>query len=156
MKAWRSRTSYVPGTSMKAWVFTILRNAFLSDKRRDWRTQPLDPQVADATLVANDDPGAAEDLLDAYNAIHQLALDQREAIILVGAAGLTYEEAAQICCCAVGTIKSRVSRARSALCVLLNDSRQGERRKTKVSASAVFGEILMEASTLSRRLPQAV
>ena len=112
MRALRSRASYEPGTNMKAWAFTILRNQFISGRRRAWRTQPLDTTVAENTLVANDDPSAGEDLLDVRNAMQLLPHDQKEALILAGPAGLTYEETARICGCAIGTIKSRVSRAR--------------------------------------------
>ena len=92
LKAWKSRATYKRGTNLKAWTFTILRNLFLSDARRSWRTQPLDPVVAENTLVANDDPFPSEELLDVRNAMQLLPDDQREALILVGPAGLSYEE----------------------------------------------------------------
>ena len=83
MKAWKSRATYQPGTNLKAWVFTILRNKFISNKRRDWRSQPLDPGVAESTLVVHDDPSTREELLDVRNAMRLLPDVQREALILV-------------------------------------------------------------------------
>ena len=119
MKAWRNRTGFQAGTNMKAWVFMILRNQFYSDRRRSWRTTPLDPEVAERSLIANDNPTATLELDDLRQALNQLPVTQREALILVGAGGLAYEEAAVICGCPVGTVKSRVSRARTALEALL-------------------------------------
>jgi RNA polymerase sigma-70 factor (ECF subfamily) len=58
LKAWRSRASYRAGTNLKAWLFTILRNQFHSEKRRGWRSQSLSPAVAEYTLVANDNPSS--------------------------------------------------------------------------------------------------
>lgn len=133
---------------MKAWTFTILRNAFLSDKRRSWRNQPLNPVVAETMLVANDDPASAEDLLDVRNAMQLLPIDQREALILIGAAGLSYEQAAEICGCAVGTIKSRVSRARDALTAILETCEKGRRLKSEVTASTVLEDILAEVAVI--------
>ena len=119
LKAWRSRSAFERDTNMKAWVFMILRNQFYSDKRRSWRSTPLDPEVAERALVANDNPTATLELDDLRQALNQLPATQREALILVGAGGLAYEEAAVICGCPVGTVKSRVSRARAALAALL-------------------------------------
>lgn len=118
-KAWDKRDSFEPGTNLKAWVFMIVRNQFFSDKRRSWRSQPLDPEVAERTLVANTNPMATLELDEVRRALLRLPDDQREALILIGAGGLSYEEAAEICGAAVGTIKSRVSRARDRLALLL-------------------------------------
>ncbi|MDB5457626.1 MAG: polymerase, sigma-24 subunit, subfamily, partial [Caulobacter sp.] len=115
LKAWKSRDGYTPGTNLKAWTFMILRNQFLSEKRRSWRSCSLDQDVAEQTLVAVSDPTKALELNDLRCAMARLPTDQREALILVGAAGLSYEDVAEICGVAVGTIKSRVSRARANL-----------------------------------------
>jgi RNA polymerase sigma-70 factor (ECF subfamily) len=120
-KAWGSRDSYQPGTNLKAWTFMILRNAFYSHARRSWRTCELDPTVAEATLVSVSNPTAAIELNDMRRAMAMLPTDQSEALILIGAAGLSYEEAAEICGVAVGTIKSRVSRARTRLAEILEE-----------------------------------
>jgi RNA polymerase sigma-70 factor (ECF subfamily) len=121
MKAWDARGSYQMGTNMKAWTFMILRNQFYSDKRRSWRSTQLDQEAAERTLVAVDDPGSPIALDELRLSIQKLPAEQREALILVGAGGFAYEEAAEICGCAVGTVKSRVSRARRALQGILDD-----------------------------------
>ena len=115
MKAWDARASFQIGTNLKAWTFMILRNQFYSEKRRSWRQTQLDQEAAERTLVATDDPEAPVALDEMRLALCMLPTEQREALILVGAGGFAYEEAADICGCAVGTVKSRVSRARRAL-----------------------------------------
>ncbi len=154
-KAWQSRSRFQRGTSMKAWVFTILRNHFLSAKRRDWRSLPLEQSVAEDTLVANDDAFFGEELLDVRNAMHMLPLEQRDALILAGSAGLTYEETAVITGCAVGTVKSRVSRGRAALVALLDDAKVGVRARSTVSAVDVANDIIQSAALLVRRAQAA-
>lgn len=108
----RNRAAFAPGSNLRGWLFAIVRNQFYSDKRRSWRVVPLDQKVAEATLVALSDPLAALELEDVRAAMLQLSDDQREVLILVGVAGLPYLEAARICDVNVGTIKSRLSRAR--------------------------------------------
>ena len=149
LKAWKARSSYEPGTNLKAWSFTILRNLFYSEKRRSWRSQPLDPEVAEATLVANDNPDAALELLALRNALTKLPDDQREALILVGAGGLTYDEVAEICGCAIGTIKSRVSRARKTLLELVDETSTGYNSDPAMKAADTLGAIMDEAHALS-------
>jgi len=156
LKAWKSRQSYEPGTNMKAWAFTILRNLYYSEKRRSWRGQHLDPEIAEATLVANDNPSAHIDLLALRNALNHLPDDQREALILVGAGGLSYEEAAEICACAVGTVKSRVSRARKAVAAILEQNAAGFSSDTAMSAQDAFEDIIRQAGELSRGVSTAV
>ena len=126
LKAWRGRAGFQPGTNLKAWTFMILRNQFLSDKRRSWRSQPLDPEIAERSLVAADNPAATLEVSDVRRAMMMLPDEQREALILIGAAGMSYEEASEICQTAVGTIKSRVSRARAALQIILTQGDLGE------------------------------
>ena len=121
MKAWDARSSFQMGTNMKAWTFMILRNQFYSEKRRSWRQSQLDQEAAERTLVAADDPASPIALDEMRLALGMLPTEQREALILVGAGGFAYEEAADICGCAVGTVKSRVSRARRALHGILED-----------------------------------
>lgn len=153
LKAWKARESYQAGTNLKAWTFTILRNLFYSEKRRSWRRQQLDPEVAEATLIASDNTSSALDLLALRNGLAFLPEDQREALVLVGAGGLSYEETAEICGCAVGTIKSRVSRARKALVEIL-DSNEGRYSGDKsLSASEAFDDIMKQADDLSRDIP---
>lgn len=119
LRAWQGRASYQPGTNLKAWTFMIVRNQFYSDKRRSWRSQPLDQEVAERTLVARDNPMATLELDEVRRALAMLPDEQRDALIMIGAGGLSYEEVAEMVGCAVGTIKSRVSRARDRLALIL-------------------------------------
>jgi RNA polymerase sigma-70 factor (ECF subfamily) len=151
-KAWKARDSFEPGTSIKAWTFMILRNQFYSEKRRSWRTAPLDMEMAENTLLANDNPTVPMELLELRSALGKLPDDQREALILVGAGGMAYEEAAQVCQCAVGTIKSRVSRARRALETLLNEAGSRPSHDHDIRATKA-DDILRQASTPPRRGP---
>ncbi|MEN5145878.1 sigma-70 family RNA polymerase sigma factor [Brevundimonas diminuta] len=146
MKAWDARASYQMGTNMKAWTFMILRNQFYSEKRRSWRQTQLDQEAAERTLIAVDDPEAPVALDELRQALRTLPEEQREALILVGAGGFAYEEAAEICQCAVGTVKSRVSRARKALQATLE--RGGYERDGK-SAGDAMRSILADADRLS-------
>lgn len=122
-RALKSKAHYEPGTNMKAWLFMIVRNQFYSDKRRAWRSTQLDPEVAERTLVAHDDQEAAVSLDEVRRALNQLSDEQREAVVLIGAGGLSYEEAAVIAGVAIGTVKSRVSRARVTLLQILEEGR---------------------------------
>ncbi len=149
-KAWKARESFEPGTSLKAWTFMILRNQFYSEKRRSWRSTPLDAEVAENTLVANDNPTAPMELLELRAALNKLPDDQREALILVGAGGMAYDEAAQVCQVAVGTIKSRVSRARKALEVLLAETTSRKPSEHEIGADKAFDDILDQAAMLAK------
>ena len=119
VKAWRARERFRAGTNFRAWVFTIVRNQFYSDQRRSWRQAPWDEEKAKRTLSGPQGLDSIMALDELRRALIELPDDQREAIVLVGAGGFAYDEAAQICGCAVGTIKSRVSRARKALAAML-------------------------------------
>ncbi|HEX7761911.1 MAG TPA: sigma-70 family RNA polymerase sigma factor [Caulobacteraceae bacterium] len=146
MKAWSARTSFEMGTNMKAWTFMILRNQFYSEKRRSWRQTQLDQEAAERTLVAPDDPMAPVALDELRQGLGMLPPEQREALILVGAGGFAYEEAAVICGCAVGTVKSRVSRARRALEAVLE---AGDYRRDGKPAGEAMGTIMADAERLS-------
>ena len=146
MKAWDARASFQMGTNMKAWTFMILRNQFYSEKRRSWRQTQLDQEAAERTLVAVDDPAAPVALDELRMGLAMLPAEQREALILVGAGGFAYEEAAEICNCAVGTVKSRVSRARRALHAILDD---GAYDRDGASAGDAMRSILADAERLS-------
>ena len=146
MKAWDARASFQIGTNMKAWTFMILRNQFYSEKRRSWRQSQLDQESAERTLVAADDPEAPVALDEMRLALGMPPTEQREALILVGAGGFAYEEAAEICECAVGTVKSRVSRARRALQAILE---QGAYDRDGRPAGDAMRSILADAERLS-------
>jgi RNA polymerase sigma-70 factor (ECF subfamily) len=115
VKAWQARDSFVPGTNLKAWLFTIQRNQFYSNRRSGGRLVALDQDAAESISGTNQDQMWAAELSDTARALRSLPDEQREALILVGAGGFSYEEAAAICHCAVGTVKSRATRARRAL-----------------------------------------
>lgn len=147
LKAWKARERFKPGTNLKAWVFTILRNQFYSIKRRSWRATSLEPEVAEQTIVANTNPEQSVHLNELRRGLDMLNDDQREALILVGASGLSYEEAAEICDCAVGTIKSRVSRARAALEVIM-EAGNFNAEADDVGAMEAMSAILDEADRI--------
>jgi len=148
LKAWNARERFIPGSNLKAWTFTILRNQFYSIKRRSWRATSLEPEVAEQTIVANSDAEQSMHLNDLRRGLDMLQDDQREAIILIGASGLSYEEAAEICDCAVGTIKSRVSRARKALEVIM-ESGNFDGDADNVRAIDAMDAILKEADAIA-------
>src|SRR5579863_1633715 len=111
--------SFEPGTNMPAWLFTILRNLFRSEYRKRRReVEDSDGRYADSLKSQPEQYGQVE-FTEFRQALAQLPSDQREALVLVGASGFSYEEAANICGCAVGTIKSRVNRARTRLAELM-------------------------------------
>ncbi len=120
VKAWSNIDSFVEGTNLRAWLFTILRNIYYSEYRKR-RREVADP---DGTFAANLATAPAQsghmDMLDFRAALQQLPSDQREALILIGASGLSYEEAAGVCGVAIGTMKSRVNRARNRLAEMLS------------------------------------
>ena len=146
--AWRHRRAYTPGTNLKAWVFRILRNKFYSDRRRSWRTLQLNPDVAEHTLVAISSPIAALELDDVRRAMQELCDQQREALTLVGVAGLSYAAAAAVCECAEGTVKSRVSRARQRLQTILSGERLHDRSRI---AGGLIASMIADADGLRRR-----
>jgi RNA polymerase sigma-70 factor (ECF subfamily) len=112
LKAWSHLDSFQEGTNLRAWLFTILRNSFFSEMRRRRReVEDADGKKAESLTVAPAQQGHV-DMQDLRKALDLLPPHQREAVVLVGAAGMSYEEAAEIAKCAVGTMKSRVNRAR--------------------------------------------
>lgn len=120
VKAWNHLDSFERGTNLKAWLFTILRNAYFSELRKTKReVADSEGQFAARLSVPAEQQGHL-DLVDLNDALSKLPPDQREALILVGAEGFSYEDAAAICGCAVGTVKSRVNRARVKLGELMS------------------------------------
>lgn len=115
MKAWAARDRYAPGTRMKSWTFVILRNSYLTQLRRARFTAETDDDTIHRMLTTPADQDHYLHLSDVQRGLLELPSTQREALILVGAGGFSYEEAAEICGCAIGTVKSRVARARVAL-----------------------------------------
>ncbi|HMP57370.1 MAG TPA: sigma-70 family RNA polymerase sigma factor [Novosphingobium sp.] len=121
LRAWSARAGFAPGTNLKAWTFTILRNHYLNTLRRLGRHSELDDATADRLLV---EPPRQEDGLhldDLQRALDRLPDERREALLLIGASGFSYEEAARVCGVPVGTMKSRVARGRAQLHTLLDE-----------------------------------
>jgi RNA polymerase sigma-70 factor (ECF subfamily) len=126
IKAWTNRDKFEPGTNLRAWLFTILRNTYYTHALRR-RREVRDEQGEYAGALRSpptQDWSMAMRALQA--ALGQLPPEHREALILVGAAGLSYEEAAEICGCALGTIKSRVNRARARLLKIMDAHDAGD------------------------------
>ena len=151
LKAWAARKRFQAGTNMRAWTFIILRNLFLSQMRRARFKGEWDDLVADRVLAAPASQDKHVELADMQRALMRLPQPQREALILVGAGGFAYEEAAEICGVAVGTIKSRVARGRVALETLLAGSDLASRR-THISdgQTSTLDAIMGEVDELSR------
>lgn len=133
LKAWAKLDSFEPGTNMRAWLFTILRNTFYSDARKGQR------EVADvdgahaARLSQKPDHDGRLALRDFAAAFATLPADQREVLMLIGASGLSYEEAARTCDCAVGTIKSRLNRGRARLAELMDPAQDDAAAPTEIA-----------------------
>ncbi|MCW3835846.1 sigma-70 family RNA polymerase sigma factor [Sphingomonas canadensis] len=147
LKAWAARQRFQAGTNMRAWTFIILRNLYLSQMRRSRFRGEWDDLVADRLLAAPASQDRHVELSDLQRALMHLPEPQREALILVGAGGFAYEEAAEICQVAVGTIKSRVARGRVALEGLLSGGQIASRRSTpadpqgRSALDAIMGEV---------------
>lgn len=120
VKAWTKIDTFEEGTNMRAWLFAIVRNTFYSHFRKT-RREVLDKDGdLFSHLAQKPDHDGRLQLRDLRKAFGKLPIEQREALTLVGASGFSYEEAAETCGVAVGTIKSRVNRARARLMVLLD------------------------------------
>jgi RNA polymerase sigma-70 factor (ECF subfamily) len=151
MKAWAARKRFQAGTNMRAWTFIILRNLYLSQMRRARFKGEWDDLVADRVLAAPASQDRHVELGDMQRALLQLPQPQREALILVGAGGFAYEEAAEICGVAVGTIKSRVARGRVALESILSGGDLASRREHSLEdGKTALDTIMGEVDELSR------
>ena len=142
VKAWKNIDKFSAGTNMRAWLFTILRNTFYSDRRKSKReVADVDGAMA-ATLSQKPDHDGRMALADFEAVFTELPSEQREALMLVGAMGFSYEEAAETCEVAVGTIKSRVNRGRLRLAELLGLVDDEELELTDKSTMAVVNATL--------------
>lgn len=119
VKAWTNMDSFVQGSNMRAWLFTILRNTYYSNRRKARREVPDVDGVLTEGLAEKPAHDGHMQMADFRRALAQLKDEQREALLLVGASGFSYEEAAEMCGVAVGTIKSRTNRARKQLAEML-------------------------------------
>jgi RNA polymerase sigma factor (sigma-70 family) len=107
--------TFEPGTRLKSWLFTIMRNAFCTRLAKD-RRQPLGQVDCTSSRAVQESPQEWHaSLVDLHAALTRLPPHQHEVLVLIGVLGESYEDTAAICGCAVGTVKSRLSRARAAL-----------------------------------------
>lgn len=148
LKAWTFRGQYHSGTVLRAWIFTIMRHQFLDDRRRSWRVSQLDQTAAENTLHAVSNPSSILELDEMRRALTALPTEQREAVMLIGAGGYAYDEAAEICGANVGTIKSRASRGRGRLREIL---KRGAYAADGLPCGAAMAMILAQVDQISRR-----
>ena len=148
LKAWTARGSYIAGTNFKAWTFRILRNAFYSTWRKSRRLTSIDEEQHAKTARAIENVETAMELAEVSSAIRQLPIEQREALILIAAGGFNYDEVAKIAGVAVGTVKSRVSRGRSTLAVLMT---KRNNKRTPTSATGAAAGLILAADHLVKR-----
>lgn len=149
LKAWVARKRFEAGTSMAAWTHTILRNLFRSQMRRSRFTGEWDDAKAEEILSMPAGQEQYMELSDLQRALLELPTAQREALILVGAGGFAYEEAAEICGCAIGTVKSRVARARAAIERMLSGGELALRTDEPLSPVSALDTILRDVDDLS-------
>lgn len=151
LNAWMARDRFQPGTNLKAWCTTILRNVFFSYKRRSWRILPLADDTMSEMPATGTESADMLDLLALRNLIALLPVDQREALLLVGAGGMSYIEAAKVCGCATGTVKSRVSRARFRLTVLLSENQASYSTDSGLSAREAMNDLMQQVAALTAK-----
>ncbi|MGY6535183.1 MAG: RNA polymerase sigma factor [Pararhodobacter sp.] len=138
LKAWTKFHLFTPGTNLRAWLFTILRNS-LHSLRRKRKREVADPDgIMAGQLATKPDHDGRLALSDLAAAFVKLPIEQREALLLVGAMGFSVEEAADTCGCAAGTIKSRAARGRRALADLLGLDRGEGMDLTEAATMAVM------------------
>ena len=116
-------SQFQPGTNLKAWLFTILRNQFYEQARRRKREATALQARFEEAETADPQQVVQADIADLQQLMWRLPSTQREALLLVGAQEMSHEEAAAICGVPVGTMKARLSRARSSLAALMEGSR---------------------------------
>lgn len=138
VKAWTNFDKYDAGSNMRAWLFTILRNTYYSDRRKARREVPDVDGAITASLAEKPAHDGHMQMVDFRRALGKLSDEQREALLLVGASGFSYEEAAEMCGVAVGTIKSRINRARAQLNILLD---RDENDSTEMTDDATMSVI---------------
>lgn len=155
MKAWSARERFQAGTNFKAWSFTILRNHYFTLSRRNRFVGDWDDYIAEVVLSGPPSQDMHAQLNDVIRALAQLPVAQREALVLIGAAGLSYEEVADMCGVAVGTIKSRVARGRAALEELIDGGVLTEKRAESGDMSQPVISIMAYVERLAARASAA-
>lgn len=146
VKAWTNIDRFEAGTNLRAWLYTILRNTYYSDRRKRRREVADVDGVLTAGLAEKPAHDGRLQLADFRRAFDQLNVEQREALVLVGASGFSYEEAAEMCGCAVGTIKSRANRGRARLAELLHLDQDSPLEITDQATMAVLSAGAMSAA----------
>jgi len=154
MRAINNIQRFKPGTNLKAWLFTIVRNEHYSQLRRGkFEAQGMDIELLPEPSVPPDHDGKLE-LRDLNRALGSLSPGQRTALILVSVSGFSYEEAAEICGCAVGTIKSRVARARETLLEMLEGRQPMPEAREGDSDEVGLEDFPVGRHSVDRRLPE--
>jgi RNA polymerase sigma-70 factor (ECF subfamily) len=156
LKAWAARASYRAGTNFKAWTFTILRNQFYSEARRARFTGEYDQDMAERTLCTFGNQEDAIELADVLRALETLPSANREALILAAVGDMAYEEIAEICGIALGTVKSRICRARAMLVSVMDGGVLPDSRHDFVmegnAMDLLFGEMRRASNPAPDRL----
>jgi RNA polymerase sigma-70 factor (ECF subfamily) len=138
VKAWINIDKFEIGTNMRAWLFTILRNTYYSSRRKAKREVADVDGVFTESLAEKPAHDGHMQMNDFRKALEQLTDEQREAVLLIGASGFSYEEVAEMCGVAVGTIKSRVNRARAQLAEILDHDEDGQMELTDDATMSVL------------------
>jgi RNA polymerase sigma-70 factor, ECF subfamily len=115
VRAWSSRHTFLPGSKFRPWLFTILRNQFYNAVRKQGRLVAWEPEAAERLLVQDPEQETRIHVADIEGALDQLPDNQREMLLLIAGSGLSYEEAAVVADCKLGTVKSRINRGRAAM-----------------------------------------
>ena len=145
IKALSAESQFQPGTHLKAWLTTILRNHYINGLRRNRIEVETVAEIPEGALPSPPNQEHVVEVNEIAAALQLMSVEHREILVLVSAAGLSYEEAADVCGCAVGTIKSRLNRARSELKRVLNKS-----RIQKQEACATEGGRIESTNNVSR------
>ena len=140
VKAWGNLDKFQPGTNMRAWLFTIVRNTYYSHHRKRKREVEDVEGEMQAGLAQKPDHDGRLQMRDFGEAFDQLPEEQREALVLVGAGGFSYEEAAETCGVAVGTIKSRINRGRARLAELMEIDEDSPLEATEVVTQGIVAQ----------------
>jgi RNA polymerase sigma-70 factor (ECF subfamily) len=152
-KAWRSRGSFTAGSNLKAWLRAILRNEFFSHHRTAWRRTLFDPQLMETLVAPPEEQESAAELSDTVCAMRGLPDGQREALMLVGVGGLSYDDVSTLLRRPIGTVKSRVGRARQSLKEILNGRRALPIESRPANGNAMK-ELLAQLTVSIERTPK--
>ncbi|HYE01308.1 MAG TPA: sigma-70 family RNA polymerase sigma factor [Alphaproteobacteria bacterium] len=139
LRALSAERQYQPGTNLRAWLLTILRNHYINElRRRKVEAEPVE-DIADSALPTAPSQQHSVEFNEVVAALMKMSVEHREILVLVAAAGLSYEEAAEVCKCAIGTVKSRLNRARLELKRLLSQpNATSQRQPSAAEVRAVF------------------